>query len=81
MGYLQSEAWKRTRRQVLFRDGYWCQLEYPGCTGLATHVDHVTPRRFGGSDTDLSNLRASCPTCNLRRGDGTAPPDVVASVW
>lgn len=74
-------GWAKTRRYVLQRDGYLCRLQYPGCTGRASHVDHVTPRRFGGSDTDLANLRASCPTCNMRRGDGRHPPEPVASAW
>ena len=79
---LLTRRWERTRRLVLERDGYVCRLELPGCTGRASHVDHVIPRRFGGSDTDLSNLRASCARCNTRRGDGTGtPPEAVVSAW
>ncbi len=66
---------------MLARDQYVCRLEYPGCQGRATHVDHVLPLRFGGTN-DLANLRASCASCNLRRGDGTW--DVggeMASAW
>ena len=72
--------WKRTRKLVLERDGYVCQLQYPGCTGEATHADHIQPRRHGGTN-DPANLRAACATCNLRRGDGTRPPDPVVSAW
>lgn len=71
----------RTRRRVLARDRGVCQIQAPGCEGVATHVDHVVPRRFGGEDVD-ANLRAACATCNQRRGDGTDPPaSVPASVW
>ena len=75
-----SGAWARRRRLVLERDGHRCTLELEGCTGLATHADHIIPRRFGGTD-DLANLRAACPSCNLRRGDGTTPVGEVASAW
>ena len=78
---LWTAQWERTRRLVLERDRHLCQLEHPGCTGKATHVDHVIPRRFGGSDTDLGNLRASCASCNMRRGDGTRTPAPVVSAW
>jgi 5-methylcytosine-specific restriction endonuclease McrA len=77
---LWTARWARTRKLVLERDRYVCQLQFPGCTGKATHADHVIPRRFGGTD-DPANLRASCATCNLRRGDGTRTPDAVVSAW
>jgi 5-methylcytosine-specific restriction endonuclease McrA len=73
-------GWAKLRRAVLERDGHRCQLEYPGCRGRATHVDHVIPRRFGGSDQP-ANLRAACAPCNQRRGDGTRPPQPPASAW
>jgi 5-methylcytosine-specific restriction endonuclease McrA len=76
-----SGEWVRTRRRILARDGYVCQLQWPGCEGAATHVDHIVPRRFGGEDVD-ANLRAACRSCNQHRGDGTAaPPDPPVSVW
>lgn len=76
-----SGEWVRTRRRVLARDMWVCQLQWPGCEGKATHVDHIVPRRFGGEDTD-ANLRAACRSCNQRRGDGTDPPPAPpVSVW
>ena len=33
----------------------------------ASHVDHITPVRFGGTD-DESNLQALCERCNLAKG-------------
>ena len=59
--------WQRVRLVVLDRDGYRCRLELPGCTTLATHVDHVMTLAEGGARLDLDNLRASCEHCNLRR--------------
>jgi 5-methylcytosine-specific restriction endonuclease McrA len=78
---VHTRAWRRIRAVVLYRDRYLCQLEYPGCLGVATHCDHVLPLRFGG-DNSLANLRAACQSCNLRRGDGTQPVDgEPASAW
>jgi 5-methylcytosine-specific restriction endonuclease McrA len=52
---------------VLQRDGYTCQLAYPGiCTGRATDFDHVVPLGENGADTD-ENTVASCRSCHLRR--------------
>lgn len=35
------------------------------------HVEHALPRALGGLD-EISNLFASCPTCNLAKSDRTA---------
>jgi 5-methylcytosine-specific restriction endonuclease McrA len=35
--------------------------------GQAWHVDHVVPRKAGGSD-DVRNLRPAHASCNLKRG-------------
>lgn len=75
-----SGRWVRARRLVLARDGYRCTLELPGCTGVAVHVDHIVPRRFGGGD-ELANLRAACASCNLRRGDGLEPVAEPGTAW
>jgi 5-methylcytosine-specific restriction endonuclease McrA len=79
---IHHREWRRIRAVVLARDQYVCRLEYPGCTGHATDVDHVLPLRFGGTH-DLANLRAACASCNLRRGDGTRAVggSEVASAW
>jgi 5-methylcytosine-specific restriction protein A len=78
---IHTRQWRKTRAIVLARDRYVCQLQYAGCTVRATHVDHVLPLRFGG-DNRLDNLRASCSSCNLSRGDGTRTlPGDVPSAW
>ncbi len=48
--------WQRLRLLVLGRDPI-CQ--YPGCTELATDVDHIVPRSLGGKDS-MDNLQGLC---------------------
>ena len=67
-----GRPWRRVRAKVLERDGYRCQIGYPGCTVLATQVDHVRPLSAGGAKYDPANLRASCRRCNAARPSGQA---------
>jgi hypothetical protein len=55
---------KRTRFEILKRDGFRCV--YCGATPMdqPLHVDHVLAVANGGSD-DPANLVASCEPCNL----------------
>jgi 5-methylcytosine-specific restriction endonuclease McrA len=63
-GY-STAKWQRTRARILARDPY-CTLQYTGCTGRSTQVDHVIPISEGGEmfppDT---GLRGACGHCNL----------------
>lgn len=74
-----GDTWKRARRATLERDGYRCQLGYPGCTAAATEVDHVNPLAGGGSAYDLGNLRAVCRTCHRQRPN--AASNVTSRRW
>ena len=72
-----TRRWRRLRALVLDRDGARCQVPAPGggpCGAFASHVDHIRPRSLGGND-DPANLRAACPSCNLRRGARSISPD------
>lgn len=55
--------WPQRRRAVLNRDHRTCQLNYPGCTGHATEVDHRIP----GDDHRLTNLQAACHSCHTAK--------------
>lgn len=55
--------WATRRRRVLKRDGWLCQLRSPGCTMVATEVDHIEP----GDDHALTNLRATCSPCHAAK--------------
>jgi 5-methylcytosine-specific restriction endonuclease McrA len=57
-----TRTWRQTRTAILERDNYTCH-----CGNPATHVDHITRKRHGGTD-DPHNLRATCAHCNLTRG-------------
>ena len=59
--------WQRFRRMYLRRHPY-CTDPYGVHTELvlATEVDHIIPRRQGGSD-DESNLQALCKPCHSRK--------------
>ena len=60
---LGTQRWKDQRLRVLKRDGYICQY----CGQEATQVDHVIPRKVGGTH-DLDNLVACCAACNSAKG-------------
>jgi 5-methylcytosine-specific restriction endonuclease McrA len=59
-------AWWQEKEAIVLSRNYWCQ--YCG-NERATVVDHIRPCGYGGTDS-LSNLAASCWTCNgLAAGD------------
>lgn len=51
-------AWRVLRREVL-DDEPFCRA----CGSVATDVDHIMPRRRGGSD-DRTNLQSLCHRCH-----------------
>jgi 5-methylcytosine-specific restriction protein A len=65
--YAYGSGWANVARAVLKRDGFECQLRFPGiCTRKATQVDHIVQPEAGGG-SDLANLRAVCIRCHARR--------------
>lgn len=61
-----------TRKNIVKRDNYTCQ--YCGDKRGQLTVDHVIPKRFGGSDT-WENMACACSRCNNKKGD--RPPEEV----
>jgi 5-methylcytosine-specific restriction enzyme A len=66
-GQGSTRATRAERDQCLRAAGYQCQLQYEGCTGHATHADHVeniaktnTPR----AKATGRKLQAACPWCH-----------------
>ncbi len=60
---------KLTKQEIFRRDGFACQ--YCGRQASRLTLDHVVPRRLGGSHS-WDNLVTACPTCNHRKGGRTA---------
>ena len=58
-----TRRWRRLRLFILNRDDWRCKF----CRGRGRmEVDHIIPRRLGGSD-DPANLRALCRSCHIAR--------------
>src|SRR4051812_40064094 len=55
------------RYEVLRRAGFRCELCGTPADERALEVDHIIPRRHGGSD-DHTNLQALCWRCNANKG-------------
>ncbi len=58
------------KAQVRSRAGQcceYCQLRQSDSPLAVLHVEHVIPKKHGGSD-DLSNLALACIDCNLHKG-------------
>ena len=64
-----DRAYQKARRAILQNGGgeVGCALRLPGCTGLATTVDHVIPLVHGGKDGPLV---PACAHCNSVKGGG-----------
>ena len=58
-----DRKWRALRKVILARDPF-CKAE--GCNEPSTDVDHIVPRRGGGTD-DPSNLQGMCETCHSRK--------------
>lgn len=63
---------KRTRFEILRRDGHACQYCGAKAPDVALQVDHVVPVSLGGDDNP-GNLVAACADCN--RGKASIQPD------
>lgn len=55
-----TRKWKYTRRRQLSNEPL-CAINGPGCTRIATVVDHIDP---DGPDFDFTNLQSACATCH-----------------
>lgn len=63
----RGRRWMHLRGLILDRDNHRCQMRRPGCTDVATQVDHIVPVVDGG-DSHPDNLRAACAPCNTSAG-------------
>jgi hypothetical protein len=66
-----------TRTEVCRRANFrceYCGLQQDQSPLAALHVEHILPRKHGGSD-DLENLALACVDCNLHNGSNVAGYD------
>jgi hypothetical protein len=66
-----------TRNQVCLRADFrceYCELHQEQSPLAALHVEHIRPRKHGGTDS-LDNLAMACIDCNLRKGSNVAGYD------
>jgi 5-methylcytosine-specific restriction protein A len=59
------KRWELTRRSKLFANPL-CELEHPGCLGIANEVHHMVAMEDGGAAYDLKNLISACKPCHSR---------------
>jgi 5-methylcytosine-specific restriction endonuclease McrA len=65
------------RAAVRDRAGQFCEYCHRSQSGsplIAFHVEHIIPRKHGGSN-ELDNLALACPDCNLHKGSDLAGID------
>lgn len=70
---------KRTRYEVLRRDGHTCRYCGGSAPEVKLTVDHVMPVALGGSD-DPSNLVTACRDCNAGKSSAVPDANLVAVV-
>jgi 5-methylcytosine-specific restriction endonuclease McrA len=66
--FYASKRWRITRRRKLFTAPL-CELEHPGCEGLATEVHHRVPLDQDDSNRNrysLEGLVSACRPCHSR---------------
>lgn len=64
----QQRAWSLAVRA---RDKT-CQLNYTGCTIIATEADHIRNITEGGDPLDLSNGQGVCTNCHKQKTQSEA---------
>ncbi|MDD5557197.1 MAG: HNH endonuclease [bacterium] len=67
---LPPQEVKLTRKNIYLRDGNTCQYCGRSLGERDLNLDHILPRRLGGTTT-WTNVVCSCVPCNLRKGEKT----------
>ena len=65
--FYHTKQWKSIRNYYIQMNPL-CELcDKEGYTIEGQCVDHITPRRLGGSDTNLNNLQTLCNSCHASK--------------
>ena len=59
------KRWRTTRKAKLFANPL-CELEHPGCLGIANEVHHRIAMEDGGAEYAMENLISACKPCHSR---------------
>jgi HNH endonuclease len=70
---------KRLRYEILQRDNYTCRYCGAFAPVVVLNVDHVVPRKLGGSDLP-GNLVTACEDCNSGKSAMMPPPGLLAEI-
>jgi 5-methylcytosine-specific restriction enzyme A len=62
--YASKRWWALRRDKLLQNPG--CELQHPGCLGLASEVHHKVAMEQGGAAWELSNLVSCCKRCHSK---------------
>jgi 5-methylcytosine-specific restriction endonuclease McrA len=63
----KTAVYRLNRQAVLAASDGRCAIRGPGCTGVATSVDHRVALALGGGH-DIGNLVPACAHCNCSGG-------------
>src|SRR6476659_4252901 len=73
---------RHVRLAVLERDGWRCQLGYPGCTYHAVEVDHIASTTQTGvsrEQVDADGCQAVCANCHHTKTEAEKRAGIKAS--
>jgi 5-methylcytosine-specific restriction endonuclease McrA len=73
-----TEAARAFVRQRAANRCEYCRLHQDDSPLAALHIEHIRPRKHGGSD-DESNLCLACIDCNLHKGSNLTGIDPLTS--
>ena len=88
-----TRGWKQLREQAFAVYGRQCRIGLPGCTRVATTIDHIDPVAVHGAALPtLDRVRPACPHCNYSlgarlgnsrrgRGSGATPMPTPSRAW
>jgi 5-methylcytosine-specific restriction protein A len=63
--FYARKHWRMVRRNMLYINPL-CELEHPGCLGIANEVHHRVAMEDGGAEYAIENLISACKPCHSR---------------
>lgn len=65
--FYQSKEWRKCRKIFIADNPLCVECRKKGRVREANVVDHIVPRKDGGSDFDNSNLQPMCAKCHAAK--------------